>query len=221
MCINTGKSRHSCQERPMVWDLVIDSVYIQTIGIPGGGGLLDLLLETETCRYKDTDTKHLIKISHKSALSDSLDHILNHLDTSLSNDLGVSRSSSHDSNCCGEAPLVWLLKMVLDSAKHSLASSCLQRNGSATIKERHTNKRNSNWSLVIKKGCASRYIRPITLNPWDTCHFLFSTYIWSQLVCFVVPSLEFYINVIPQTLNILFDIVNYCFCLKDVNIFAL
>ena len=29
--------------------------------------------------------------------------------------------------------------------------------------------------------CQSRYIRPITLNPWNLSHFLFSTYIWSQL----------------------------------------
>ena len=45
------------------------------------------------------DTKDFIKVSGKSALSDCLDHILNHLDTSLSNYLGVGRSSYHDLNC--------------------------------------------------------------------------------------------------------------------------
>ena len=45
------------------------------------------------------DTKDSIKVSAKSARSECLDHILNHLDSLLSNDLGVSRSSSHASNC--------------------------------------------------------------------------------------------------------------------------
>ena len=47
------------------------------------------------------DTKDFIKVSGKSTLSEWLDHILNHLDTSLSNDLGVSRSSCHDSYWSG------------------------------------------------------------------------------------------------------------------------
>ena len=38
-------------------------------------------------------TKDFIKVSGKSTLSDCLEHILKHLDTSLSNDLGVGRSS--------------------------------------------------------------------------------------------------------------------------------
>jgi len=33
----------------------------------------------------------------------------------------------------GDASIVLSLKMVLDSEKHSLAGSCLQRNGSATV----------------------------------------------------------------------------------------
>jgi hypothetical protein len=44
------------------------------------------------------DTKYLIKVSSKSALSNCLNRILNYLDTSFSNDLGVGRSSCHDSN---------------------------------------------------------------------------------------------------------------------------
>ena len=47
------------------------------------------------------DTKDFIKVSGKSALSDCLNHILNHLDTSLSNDLGVSKSSCYDLNRSG------------------------------------------------------------------------------------------------------------------------
>ena len=47
------------------------------------------------------DTKDFIKVLAKSALPDCLEHTLNHLDTSLSNDLRVSRSSCHDSNCSG------------------------------------------------------------------------------------------------------------------------
>ena len=39
--------------------------------------------------------KDFIKVSGKSALSDCLDNILNHLDTSLSNALGVGMSSCH------------------------------------------------------------------------------------------------------------------------------
>ena len=73
-------------------------------------------------------------------------------------------------------------------------------------------------TISIKKRCVSRYIRPITLNPWNTWHFLFSTYIWNQCLCFVVPYLEFYTNVIPQTLNLWFDIVDHCVCPKGVNI---
>ena len=42
------------------------------------------------------DTKDFIKVAGKSSLSDCLDDILNHRDTSLSNDLGVARSSCHD-----------------------------------------------------------------------------------------------------------------------------
>ena len=42
------------------------------------------------------DTKDFIKVSGKSGLSDCLDHTLNHLDTSLYNDLGVDRSSCFD-----------------------------------------------------------------------------------------------------------------------------
>jgi len=45
------------------------------------------------------DTKDFIKVSSKSVMSDCLDHILNHLDTSLSNYLGAGGSSCHDSNC--------------------------------------------------------------------------------------------------------------------------
>jgi len=45
------------------------------------------------------DTKDFIKVSGKSALSYCLDHIFNHLDTSLSNNVGVSRSSCQHSNC--------------------------------------------------------------------------------------------------------------------------
>ena len=37
----------------------------------------------------------------------------------------------------GEASLVWPLKVALDSEKHSLASSCLQRNGYATVAIRY------------------------------------------------------------------------------------
>ena len=57
-----------------------------------------------TCRvYANTRNilmfgKNFIVVSGKSALSDCLDHILKHLDTSLSNDLRVGRSSCHDSN---------------------------------------------------------------------------------------------------------------------------
>ena len=48
-------------------------------------------------------TKDFIKVSSKSALSDCLQNILNHLNTSLSNDLGVSGSSCHELNCSGGA----------------------------------------------------------------------------------------------------------------------
>jgi len=47
------------------------------------------------------DTKDYINVSDKWVLSYCLDHILNHMDTSLANDLGVSRSSCYDSNCFG------------------------------------------------------------------------------------------------------------------------
>ena len=33
LCINTWKSRHSCEEIPMLWDLVIGSVYIRIIRV--------------------------------------------------------------------------------------------------------------------------------------------------------------------------------------------
>ena len=36
------------------------------------------------------DTTNFMKVSGKSALSDCLDHILNYLDTSLSNDFGLT-----------------------------------------------------------------------------------------------------------------------------------
>jgi len=47
------------------------------------------------------NTKDFIKVPGKSALSESLDHSLKHLDTSLSNDLEVTRSSCYDPNCSG------------------------------------------------------------------------------------------------------------------------
>jgi len=42
------------------------------------------------------DTNDFIKVSGKSALPDCLDQILNQLDTSLYNNLGVNRWSCHD-----------------------------------------------------------------------------------------------------------------------------
>ena len=75
------------------------------------------------------DTKNFIKYQ------ECLDHLWKHLDTSLSNDLRISRSSCHDSNCSrGSIPI---LTMVLGSAKYSLVSSCLQRNGSAAVTVRY------------------------------------------------------------------------------------
>jgi len=54
--------------------------------------------------FASADANDLIKVAGKSSsLSDCLDYILKHLDTSLSNDLGVTRSWCHDSNCSGEA----------------------------------------------------------------------------------------------------------------------
>ena len=48
------------------------------------------------------NTKDFSNASSQSALLDCLDHLLNHLDTTLSNDLGVIRSLCHYSNCSGE-----------------------------------------------------------------------------------------------------------------------
>ena len=45
------------------------------------------------------DTKDFIKVSGRTPLPNCLDHILNHLYTSLSNDFGVGRSSCHHSSC--------------------------------------------------------------------------------------------------------------------------
>jgi len=47
------------------------------------------------------NTKDFSNASSQSALLDCLDHLLNHLDTTLSNDLGVIRSLCHYSNCSG------------------------------------------------------------------------------------------------------------------------
>ena len=79
----------------------------------------------------------------------------------------------------------------------------LQRNGFTTIAVRYQ-KQNASWSVVIKK----RYIRHITLNPWNAWHFLFSPYIWNS-------------TVFPQTLDLWFYIVNHCAYLKDINISSL
>ena len=71
-------------------------------------------------------TKDLIKVSVKSAQSDYLlDNIIQHQDTSLSND------------CSGGGIASLTLKMVLDSANHALGGNCLQRNGSVIVAVRY------------------------------------------------------------------------------------
>ena len=94
------------------------------------------------------DTKDFIKVSGKSTPSDCLDHILNHLDTSLSNDIGVVMSSCHDLNCSQQStqwPAVVCRETVLQLLQEIIS------------------KKNANWSLITKKKCVSRYIGPITL----------------------------------------------------------
>jgi len=80
------------------------------------------------------DTKDFIKVSDELDLSDYLGHTYWTIWISyyLMNSVLSGRQAIFQIALRG-AFLVWQLKMALDSAKHSLANSCLQRNGSATV----------------------------------------------------------------------------------------
>jgi len=126
--------------------------------------------------YGSADTKDFIKVSGKSVQSDCLGHILNHLDTSLSNDFGVSRSSCHDSNCSeGGIPSL--------TNKDSIRLSQTPTGQQLSAKE---------WFCNCSSNISIKGMPTITLNRWNPWHFLFSTSIRSQLLYFVVPSQEFY-----------------------------
>ena len=122
---------------------------------------------------ESADNKDFIKVPGKSALSDCLNHILNHLDTSLSNDLGVGMSSCHDSNCSrGGTPSLIIKEGI------RLASSCLQRNASATIAERYQ-----------KNEC-----QLISCNKEEVCQHVHSTYNTEPLEPLVFPLQYLYVK---------------------------